>query len=208
MRATKKSILCLALLYVTLFPVGTLSATDENVFPEQIVEKSKTLLLNGVATRLITIFRVKVYLAALYLEKRMSDEAQILKGNFLKKIDLVFLRDVEAKDIVDSWKRGFRTNCKVDCDSMHGRLEELNAKMIDVSRGQKVSLLFRQDGLEVRTPGKDPVLFPGREFADVILSTFIGEAPPTPEVKLGLLGKLTSDPKRAVSSTGSSSLRE
>jgi hypothetical protein len=201
MHATKKILLSFGLFSLILFAPSLLGEVEnEGKFKEQIIENNKTLFLNGVGLRVMTIFKVRVYLAALYLEKRMSDENEILKSDGLKEVELFFLRDVDTKAIVDSWTRGFRNNCKGNCETLRPQLEMLNAKMIDVSRGQRVGLLFGDQGLEVRTPGKEPVMFPGREFAHLMLSTFIGEVPPSPELKLGMLGKLQEQQRRAISS--------
>jgi hypothetical protein len=49
-------------------------------------------------------------------------------------------------------------------------------------------LLFTSQGLHVTFNNKAMGDIPDAHFADLILATFIGAVPPTPRLKLGLLG--------------------
>ena len=62
-------------------------------FPPTMPAESRTLSLNGVGTRKATIFKVKVYDAALYLEKKSKNAEEILDSNQIKRVDMFFLRD-------------------------------------------------------------------------------------------------------------------
>lgn len=159
-------------------------------FPEQIEVSGKKLGLNGLGLRIKTVFQVGVYVAALYLQEKNTSEDAILSSTALKQIDIVFLRDVEAKDIVNSWNEGFAANCQIGCDVYQKRLDQLNSAMVDVKKNQKVTFVFYPDHFDVSTPGHSPTRYDGKDFGDMVISTFIGKAPPTPEVKNGMLGKL------------------
>jgi len=174
-----------------LFTVVTTLSGDElrgQFFDDTISTHGHRLVLNGLGLRQMTIFKVKVYVAALYLEHASADGAKILKSHEHKKLDIVFLRDVEAKDIVHSWDEGFARNCEVGCEALKPQLMRLDSLMTDVKKGQKVSFYFQGNQFELSTPGKAPVVFDSPGFSEMILATFIGKQPPSEELKAGMLG--------------------
>lgn len=60
--------------------------------------EDRPLVLNGMGVRKATIFRVKVYVAGLYLERRSRSAADIIRSEQTKRLDVVLLRDVDRDD--------------------------------------------------------------------------------------------------------------
>ena len=66
-------------------------------FPATMPAENHTLSLNGVGTRKATIFKVKVYDAALYLEKKSKNAKEILDSNQIKRVDMFFLETLTVE---------------------------------------------------------------------------------------------------------------
>lgn len=159
-------------------------------FPESLKAAGLDLKLNGVGFRQKTVafFKADVYVAALYLKQRARSEQLILQSSDPKRLDIVFLRDVTAQQIIDSWNEGFEGNCSRPCAEMQDRLKLLNAAMVDVPKGQRVTFVFFPDHFELTTPNHGSKIFKGKDFGDMVIATFIGKSPPSEQVKNGMLG--------------------
>jgi hypothetical protein len=79
--------------------------------PDTRVMGGKQMLLNGIGLRTFSIFRVRIYVAGLYLEHRINDPVAILHSSDMKLLDIRFLRDVDAEDARKAWQDGFEKNC-------------------------------------------------------------------------------------------------
>src|ERR1041384_5999123 len=74
--------------------------------PDQVTLQGKTLKLNGTGLRQATILKINAYAAGLYLENGMHDGEAIANSDQLKSIEMVFMRDVSAKQMSDAFGRG------------------------------------------------------------------------------------------------------
>jgi hypothetical protein len=177
--------LAIALITTILFSYSLASAkTVKNIdFSDSDTVGETKLILNGIGLRKKTVFKVDVYLAALYLETPSTDYKKVLQSNEIKEIQVVFLRDVTADDIVGSWSDGFKKNCKDQCKSLLPTLAKLNALMEDVKKGQKFTFHFFPDRFDIEKPDQGPKALEGGTFAKVVLATFIGEEPPTIDLR-------------------------
>ena len=68
-------------------------------FPEQVQSGRGTLKLNGLGLRQATIFKIDVYVGALYVTQTGADADAILQSNAPKEIVLHFVRDVGRADL-------------------------------------------------------------------------------------------------------------
>ena len=156
-------------------------------FPDSLAVDGKTLVLNGLGLRKKTVFQVKVYIAALYLNTPCRNDRAILKSDETKELHIHFVRNVSAKDIANSWDEGLEKNCKQGCEVYGERLKRLKSLSRDLKKGSVVRFRFDKDSMTMLLGDLPPQTFPGRDFADLILSNFLGE-PPSDDVKEGILG--------------------
>lgn len=187
---TSKYLCTTALLAATFFLSPALSFAVEVKgvsFKDEVLVGKKKLILNGVGLRTKTFFKVKVYLAGLYLEKPSTDYEAVLNSNEVKKIELVFLRDVDGKAIIESWKEGFGKNCKPHCKELAPKLEALDDLTRNVKNKQWVYFTFYPDHFVLGSQGRETSI-EGGEFSRVVLATFIGQQPPTVSLREGLMG--------------------
>src|SRR5256885_10815848 len=78
--------------------------------PDTVTVEGKNLVLNGMGIREATVFNVKVYVAGLYVEKKSQAADELIRSEQVKRLDLVFVRDVDHDDVVEAWHKGFKNN--------------------------------------------------------------------------------------------------
>lgn len=158
-------------------------------FPEQAQVDGSALTLNGLGLRQATIVKVNVYVAALYVAKPASDAKAILGSNSAYEMILQFVRDVGADAISKGWSEGFEKNAKAELPALKERVAMLNGWMADVKTGQRLSFSFRPGtGVKVDVNGTVKGTIKGDDFGKALLAIWLGDDPPNPELKVGLLG--------------------
>jgi hypothetical protein len=146
------------------------------------------LVLNGTGTRTATLFKLKVYAAGLYLQKRSQDALAIINSTGPKKLEMKFFRNVSEKDIRKNWDESVKKNCSVKCDEIKEKVSVMNSWMGDMRVGDMIEYVFSGDQVEVFVHNKSKGILRGRDLQKFMLSTWLGEHPPTEQLKLGLLG--------------------
>lgn len=157
--------------------------------PDQVTVEGRTLVLNGMGLRQATILRVRVYVGGLYLEARSSDASQIIASEGPKRLVLHFVRDVGRENLVEAWNEGFAKSAGPGLAALRDRVATLNGWMVDVKRGD--NLTFTQipgKGVAVEVKGEVKGMLAGADFARALWGIWLGDRPPNPELKKGLLG--------------------
>jgi len=158
-------------------------------FPDQAQVDGSTLTLNGLGLRQATVFKVNVYVAALYVAKPSSDPNTLLGSNTPSELILQFVRNVGADDIRKGWDEGFEKNAKTQLPVLKARIAMVNAWMADVKTGERLTFIHKPGtGLQVDVNGAVKGIVKGDDFAKAFLAIWLGADPPNPEIKAGLLG--------------------
>ena len=158
-------------------------------FPDQVLADGSSLTLNGLGLRLATMLKVKVYVAALYVASPSKDPKTILAAKTPKQLVLGFVRGVDADDLNDAWEEGFESNAKEQLPALQERIERLKTWMADMKTGQRLTFTSLPGaGIEVDVNGKVEGRIQGDDFSKAFLSIWLGEHPPNPGLKAGLLG--------------------
>jgi hypothetical protein len=180
----------LGLVALALFAAGVARSKECHGvnFVDRFPSEGSTLILNGLGMRQETIFKVNVYVAALYLTKPSPDANAILGAPAPYELILHFLRDVGAKDIDKGWAEGFEKNAQGHTPLEQERVATLTGWMTDIKAGQRLQFSFLPGvGLRVTVNGAIKGTISGDDFGRAFLSIWLG-VPPNPEVKAGLLG--------------------
>lgn len=157
-------------------------------FPDQAHSEGTALALNGLGLRKATVFKVKVYVAALYVAKTSTNPNVILGAAAPYELILHFVRDVGAKDINKGWVEGFERNAGDQLPVLQERVTTLTKWMSDIKSGERLQFSFIPgSGLQVIVKGVIKGAINGDDFGRTFLSIWLG-TPPNPEVKSGLLG--------------------
>ena len=170
--------------------VSSLSPAVEVVgvhVPDTMTVDGKPLKLNGAGLRKKMLF--KVYVAALYLEKPSKDAAAALSSSEVKSMRLHILRGLKGSKVSEAISEGFERNSKEQLPKLNARLEKLKQMIPDVAEGDEIVFTWLPDkGTSVSVRGTDRGSIEGRDFADALLSVWLGPNPVQEDLKKALLG--------------------
>jgi hypothetical protein len=156
--------------------------------PDQVSVAGKNLKLNGAGLRQATILKVNVYAAGLYLEKPSGDGEAIANSDQAKSIEMVFMRDVSAKQTAEAFGEGFDKNCVAGCAELKPHLTKLQGLLKDMKKGETMAVRFLADGVEVMIRGQKLGSVGDKAFSRQLIRCWIGKNPPNAGLKEGLLG--------------------
>lgn len=160
---------------------------------------SESLL--GVGLRTKTFLKVKVYAVALYV----SDEAlkgplaahkgkttspafyaDLVNGDFDKRVIMKFVRDVDQKAIQDAWR-------EVLVGADKARLDTFLSFFSDMKVGQECVLRWGKGGvLEVSVIGQQKPPIADKAFASRVFGIWLGEKPLQADIKKDLVARAPS----------------
>lgn len=159
--------------------------------PEQMVVQGRTLSLNGAGLRRVFIF--DVYVCALYVQTRSTQARQLLAGDEPWVVRLHFLRDVDHEKILDSFREAFERNSPEALERLRPGLARFHEDVMSdltVHAGQELSIAYVPGaGSTLTVPGGRTSRYPGKEFGDALLRTWIGDRPSDSDLQAQLLGR-------------------
>ena len=157
--------------------------------PDQVTLEGKTLKLNGLGLRQAKILLTfDVYAAGLYLENPGRDGEAIANSDQLKSIQIVFMRDVTAKQMADAFQEGLDKNCTAGCAELKPALGKLQGAMKEMKKGDTMAYHFLPDGVEVVIRGQKSGKIGDKNFSHQLIRCWIGKNPPNAGLKEGFLG--------------------
>ncbi|NJN40666.1 MAG: hypothetical protein HC807_07365 [Gammaproteobacteria bacterium] len=187
----KRSIVWLIASLVAGFGAGAASGKECKgvTFPDQAQVDGAALKLNGLGLRQATMFKVNVYVAALYVAQTSTDAAAILKSNAPMQLVLQFVRDVGRSDLVKGWDEGFENNARGELPALKERIEAFKGMMADMKTGEQLRFAHRPGaGTQVDVKGAARGTVAGDDFARALFAIWLGPNPPNADLKAGLLG--------------------
>jgi hypothetical protein len=147
----------------------------------------QTLQLNGAGLR--SKFFVKVYVGALYLERRSGDATAILAAEAPWAVTLVFRRDVGHDKILEAFVAAFEHNSPGQLEALKPQLEIFHAVLQDLKEGEGLTIHYLPGvGTTLMVPGGGSALVPGRAFGEAVLRSWLGQHPTDASFKAALLG--------------------
>ena len=178
-----------ALAFLTLTGRNSSAAEISGVkLPDQVTVAGKSLKLNGAGLRQATFLKVNVYAAGLYLEKPSGDGDAIANSDQSKSIEMVFMRDVSAKQMAEAFQEGFDKNCVAGCAELKPHISKLQGLMKDMKKGDSMAFHFTSSGVEVMIRGQKAGSVGDKAFSHQLIRCWIGKNPPNAGLKEGLLG--------------------
>ena len=154
-------------------------------FPETLDVGGQQLKLNGAGVR--TKFVVKVYAGGLYLAEASHDADAIVTADAPKRVRMVFLRDVDKKKILETYREGFEKNGAAPATL--AKLDRLAPALVDMRKGAEMFVTYVPgQGTTVAAAGGQPVTIEGKDFADAMFRNWLGPKPADGDLKKALLG--------------------
>jgi hypothetical protein len=180
-----------ALLFVWLASEAAATTLEGVAFPDRYPVDGHTLVLNGVGLRTLTIFHVKIYVAGLYVSQPSHDARQILASPDPKVIVMEFLHAGSKAEVEKEYRKGEQENCgSGGCDpSDAADFERLIAAAPGVEPGDTYTYVVTDRGVQLFANKKLIIDLANKDLAYRILAGFIGDHPPSPELRSALLGQ-------------------
>lgn len=158
--------------------------------PDTYPVAGQNLVLNGIALRTLTIFSIRAYVAGLYLPRRSSDAAAILRSNDNKVILLQFLHSASKSEVDAQFREGEERNCgHNECNPADkAEFDSLVAASPPIKVGDTSTYVFTPG--RVRVYANERVIgdFANPDLAYRLLAGFIGPRPPSADLRQRLLG--------------------
>lgn len=186
----KRRLALLALCGLVLAGPGRAASISGLSLPDTYPLGGQTLVLNGLGIRTLTILKVRVYLAGLYLAQRSRDARAILASPGPKVILMQFLHKASKEDVEKQYREGEAKNCgHGECNpSDKDDFERLIALTPGAAVGDTLTYVCTQRGLRVLFNNKQVADIANPSLATRILAGFIGNYPPSDDLKARLLG--------------------
>lgn len=179
-----KKIVALVLL---TFALNLSAASLDGInFADKVSVEGKDLILNGIGIRKATIFKIKVYYGALYLEAKSKDPAAFIASPSPKQIVMHFVRDVDAKKLKNAFVEGMEAASK-NPEAFKAQMEKFNSNLVDMAKNDLIVITFLADGVLVNVKGKPSEKIAGGDFSKELLNIWFTK-PRDENLKSGLLG--------------------
>ena len=110
---------------------------------------------------------------------------ELARDDTVKVVRMEFLRDVGVKDIVKAWEEGLPKVCASPCSIEY---KDFVAGFGDVKKGDIHQYTLTPEMVRVDRAGKVSD-YKVKGLAKIVLLTWVGDHPPNPELKNGMLGR-------------------
>lgn len=145
------------------------------------------LVLNGMGLR--EKFFIDVYVAGLYLPSKVRSGEAVLAADTPRRLVMHFTYDVSKDQVCDAWKESLESNRPRASAALKKDFDTLCSHMADMADGEEMVFTYVPgEGTAVEVKGETRGTLPGKEFADALFASWIGEHPATGKLKKGLLG--------------------
>ena len=155
---------------------------------DTVTVAGQSLSLQGMGLR--SVWRIKVYVAGLYLATPSSDAGAVIAAKDARIVDMVMLRALSAEKLSGGVEEGFeRNSSSAEMAALRERLDRLLAMFPAVHKGDVVRLTWLPGkGTIVASNGVELGVIEGQDFADALFACWLGEEPAQESLKKGMLG--------------------
>jgi hypothetical protein len=153
------------------------------------------LRLNGAGLR--KMYLVKVYVAGLYLTEKKTSPADILALAGPKRVSVILMRDLSARQFVDALDKGIRENSSATEQlQLESDIECLMATLLSFRRGKKGDVItidwLPDTGTVVLVNGEAKgKAIPRDALYQAFLRVWVGDKPTNARLKRALLGRVS-----------------
>ncbi len=156
--------------------------------PDSVQVGGEELKLNGLGLR--EKFFIDVYVAGLYLPSKETSGEAILSSDTPRRTVMHFVYDVSADQVCDAWLESLEANVPDASADLEKDFQTLCDWMADLVDGETMTYTYVPgEGTEVLVKGEAKGTLEGKDFADALWASWIGEHPATGKLKKGLLGQ-------------------
>ena len=152
------------------------------------IEPDTSLVLSGAGVR--KKFMYKIYIAALYLTKKVRTAEEAILNTGPKRILFHYLYDkVAVERLIDGWRDGFKSNMNEEEHSeLASQIEKFLGLLEDAYKGDITVIDYTKNGeVEVWLNEERKGVIKGAELYKSILKVLIGDCPVDDQMKNAIL---------------------
>ncbi|MGH8279090.1 MAG: chalcone isomerase family protein [Gammaproteobacteria bacterium] len=168
---------------------GAQGATLAGVtLPDSAQVGGQTLVLNGIALRTKTWFRVKVYVGGLYLPEKADTAAAVLAKTGPDRIEMNMIYAASPRQFKDAWDEGFKDNNPNLSPALQAEIDKFVGWFGKAKQGDVITMDYVPgQGTKMHWNGELKGTIEGAEFHTALLNAFLGPKLPQ-DFRNGLLG--------------------
>ena len=161
--------------------------TDEGLtFPKTVQTADNiSLQLNGIGYRKVTIFKIRVYAAALYLPSISKNSETILNRMTHRRLFIRFMHDVSSDDMQDAFVSNFLDNN--EGTEYESKINSFAKNLPAVVEGDSLQLDWSPQGIVAQINGKIVANDSNTKFGDAVLRIWLGTSPPNGSLQRDML---------------------
>ncbi len=155
----------------------------------QLHTDSVALELNGAGIR--SKFFMNIYVGALYLPQPANSTDAILAMPGAKRVSMhILYSELSQEKLAAAWTEGFAGNTTPEqYTALQARIDSFNALFPTLRKGDRVDIdIHPEHGTQVWLNDKQLGAIDGADFANAVLSIWLGDKPADKSLKQGLLG--------------------
>ncbi|MGH8634662.1 MAG: chalcone isomerase family protein [Burkholderiales bacterium] len=180
----------IAMAWLSLAPAFAAEVEGVNL-ADKVQLGGSELALNGAGVRTRVFF--KVYVGALYLQKKSGTTEAVLADAGAKRVAMHMLRDVEAEQLFSALNDGLKKNHAPDqLAKLEPQVKQLEGIFNAVKAAKKGDVILLDylpgSGTRVTVRGEDKGTIAGEEFNRALLRIWLGEQPADASLKRAMLG--------------------
>ncbi len=166
-------------------------AVGSTKFPINTTVSEQKLQLNGAGIRYKAIF--KVYAAGLYLAKPSKSPEDVLSMPGAKRVTMVFLRELDAKEFGKLMIAGVENNVKDKKQLVNAtpgllKMGDIFSRYKKMNPGEEIHFDLNADkSVSLQVRGKTEAIAGGTDFYDAILLVWLGKSPVDYKLKEAML---------------------
>ncbi len=157
----------------------------------RVTEGGTELVLNGAGLR--TRFMFRVYVGALYVQKKTGSANALISDAGAKRVMMHMLRDVPADQFADALEDGLKNNNPAEeLAKLDAQVKQLRAVFDAVRIAKKADVILIDylpgSGTRITINGAMKATIPGEDFNRALLRVWLGDKPADNDLKKGMLG--------------------
>lgn len=174
-------------LFLVAPPAASAAEVAGVTMADRVEVDGQSLVLNGMGLR--EKFFVDVYVAGLYLPAKQRSETAIFGSDTPRRLVMHFVHDVTKDQVCEAWQDSLKGNRPNAPAALAADFDTLCGWMEDVTEGEEMVFTYLPEtGTTVTVRGEEKGTIEGKEFADALYASWIGDKPATGKLKKGLLG--------------------
>ena len=174
-------------LLLLLFQSASAASLSDVSMPDKITLQNETLQLNGLGLR--EKYWIDIYVAGLYLPKKITDGTTVINANVTKRIQIEFVySDVSKEKMVEVLEENIRNNDF--SEETIASIRKCGSWMQDFTTGDMVVFDYipTTQTTTIYINGESRGSISSENFMKAIFAMYVGKYPATEALKKGLLG--------------------